>query len=100
MDKKELTETIKIIYDALNEGKDSVEEIKKLKDDLGYKNSLISCLLQMTIFNIKNAKLNPSEITPFEIVRYMKEMLNGYILNNIQPIDEKFIQEVIKEMHR
>lgn len=100
MDKKELTETIKIIYDALNEGKDSVEEIKKLKDDLGYKNSLISCLLQMTIFNIKNAKLNPSEITPFEIVRYMREMLNGYILNNIQPIDEKFIQEVIKEMRR
>lgn len=99
MNKKELTETIKIIYDALSEGKDSAEEIKNLKDDLGYKNSLISCLLQITIFNIKRTKLNPyDEITPFEIVRHIKEMLNSYIRNNIQPIDEKFIQEVIKEM--
>ena len=101
MDKKELTETIKIIYDALNEGKDSAEEIKNLKDDLGYKNSLISCLLQITIFNIKHTKLNSfDEITPFEIVRYIKEMFNSYIRNDIQPIDEKFIQEVIKEMNK
>ena len=101
MNKKELTETVKIIYDALNEGKDSAEEIKKLEDDLSNKNSLVSCLLQITIFNIKHTKLNPfDEITPFEIVRYIKEMLNSYIRNDIQRIDEKFIQEVIKEMHR
>ncbi len=103
MDKKELTEAFKIIYDSLSEGKDSAEEIKKLEDDLSNKNSLLSCLLQMTIFNIKHTKLklNPfDEITPFEIVRYIKEILNSYIQNNIQPIDEKFIQEVIKEMHR
>lgn len=101
MNKKELTETIKIIYDALNEGKNSAEEIKKLEDDLDNKNSLVSCLLQITIFNIKHTKLNPyDEITPFEIVRYIKEMLNGHIRNNIQSIDKKFIQEVIKEMHR
>ena len=101
MDKKELTEAFKIIYDALSEGKDSAEEIKKLEDDLGNKNSLVSCLLQITIFNIKHTKLNPyDEITPFEIVRYIKEMFNIYIRNDIQPIDEKFVQEVIKEMHK
>lgn len=101
MDKKELTEAFKIIYDSLSEGKDSAEEIKKLKDDLGNKNSLISCLLQIIIYRVKNIKLNPfDEITPFEIVRYIKEIFNVYIRDNAQEIDEKFIQEVIKEMHR
>lgn len=99
MNKKELTEAFKIIYDSLSEGKDSDEEIKKLKDDLGNKNSLISCLLQITIFNIKVTKLNPyDKVTPFEIIRYIREIFNNR--NDIQLIDEKFIQEVIKEMQR
>ena len=101
MDKKELTEAFKIIYDSLSEGKDSAEEIKKLEDDLSYKNSLISCLLQITIANIKNTKLNPfDEIAPFEVVRYIKAMIDNCIRNNIQPIDEKFIQEIIKEIYK
>ena len=96
MNKKELTETIKIIYDALNEGKDS-EEIKNLKDELEKRNSLLKLMIHIFSPIVKSSQFSfGMEITPFEMVRYIKDVIDSNVINNQSVIDDKFIDEMIK----
>lgn len=97
MDKKELTETIKIIYDALNEGKDSVEEIKNLKDELEKRNFLLTLMIRVFSPIVKSSQLTfDSNIAPFDIVRYMKDVIEHNVIDNHSVIDDKFINEMIE----
>lgn len=99
MNKKELTETIKIIYDALNEGKDSVEEIKNLKDELEKRDSLLKLMIRAFSPIVKSSQLSfGMETTPFEMVRYIKDVIGHNVINNQSVIDDKFIDEMIKLM--
>ena len=97
MDKKELTETVKIIYDALNEGKDSVEEIKNLKDELRKRDFLLKFMVRIFSPIVKSSPFS-MEITPFEMVRYMRDVIDHNVINNQSVIDDKFIDEMIKLM--
>ena len=97
MDKKELTETFKIIYDALNEGKDSVEEIKQLKDKLEARNFLLKLMIRTFSPTVKSSQFSfGMEITPFEMVRYNRDVIDHNVINNQSVIDDKFIDEMIK----
>ena len=105
MDKKELTETIKIIYDALNEGKDSEKEIAKLKDDLRKRDFITKSLIRIMIPTIKTTHLClNSEITPYDVARYMKDffdnMVSGFGQEDRTMIDDKFIDEVVNLMNQ
>lgn len=96
MNKKDLTETIKIIYDALNEGKDS-EEIKNLKDELEKRNFLLKLMIRIFTPIVKSSQFSFGlDITPFEIVRYMKDVIDHNIIDNQSVINDKFIDEMIK----
>ena len=96
MNKKELAETIKIIYDALNEGKDS-EEIKNLKDELEKRNSLLKLMIRIFSPIVKSSQFSfGMEITPFEMVRYMRDVIDSNVINNQSVIDDNFIDEMIK----
>ena len=97
MNKKELTETVKIIYDALNEGKDSAEEIKNLKDELGKRYFLLKLMVRIFSPIVRCSPFN-MEITPFEMVRYMRDVIDHNVINNQSVIDDKFIDEMIKLM--
>ena len=97
MDKKELTETFKIIYDALNERKDSTEEIKNLKDELGKRDFLLKLMIRIFSPIVKSSQYSFSmETTPFEIVRYMRDVIDHNVIDNQSVIDDKFIDEMIK----
>ena len=97
MDKKELTEAIKIIYDALNEGKDYTEEIKNLKDELGKRDFLLKIMIRVFSPIVKSSQFSfGMEITPFEMVRYMRDVIDHDVINNQSVIDNKFIDEMIK----
>ena len=97
MDKKELTETFKIIYDALNEGKDSAEEIKQLKDKLEARDSLLKLMIRIFGPIVKSSQFSfGMEITPFEMVRYIRDVIDHNVINNQSVIDDKFIDEMIK----
>ena len=97
MDKKELTETFKIIYDALNEGKDSAEEIKNLKDKLEKRDFLLTFMIHVFSPIVKSSQFSfGMEITPFEMVRYMRDVIDHNIINNQSVIDDKFIDEMIQ----
>jgi hypothetical protein len=99
MDKKELTETIKIIYDALNEGKDSAEEIKQLKDKLETRDFLLKFMIRVFAPIVKSSQFSfGMETTPFEMVRYMKDVIDHNVINNQSVIDDKFINEMIELM--
>jgi hypothetical protein len=99
MDKKELTETIKIIYDALNEGKDSAEEIKQLKDKLETRDFLLKFMIRAFAPIVKSSQFSfGMETTPFEMVRYMKDVIDHNVINNQSVIDDKFINEMIELM--
>lgn len=101
MDKKELTETIKIIYDALNEGKDSAEEIKNLKDELEKRNFLLKLMIRIFAPIIKSSQFSfGMEITPFEMVRYMRNVIDHNVIDNQLVIDDKFIIEMINLMNQ
>ena len=97
MDKKELTETIKIIYDTLNEGKDSAEEIKQLKDKLEARDFLLKLMIHIFSPIVKSSQFSfGMEITPFEMVRYIRDVIDHNVINNQSIIDDKFIDEMIK----
>lgn len=97
MNKKELTETIKIIYDALNEGKDSAEEIKNLKDELEKRDFLLKVMIHVFSPIVKSSQFSfGMEITPFEMVRYMRDVIDHNVIDNRFVIDDKFIDEMIK----
>lgn len=97
MDKKELTETFKIIYDALNEGKDSAEEIKQLKDNLEARDFLLKLMIRVFSPIVKSSQFSfGMEITPFEMVRYMRDVIDHDVINNQSAIDDKFIDEMIQ----
>ena len=97
MDKKELTETIKIIYDALNEGKDSAEEIEQLKDKLEARDFLLKLMIHIFSPIVKSSKFSfGMEITPFEMVRYIRDVIDHNLINNQSVIDDKFIDEMIQ----
>ena len=97
MDKKELTETIKIIYDALNEGKDSAEEIKQLKDKLEARDFLLKLMIHIFSPIVKSSQFSFGiEITPFEMVRYIRNVIDHNVINNQSVIDDKFIDEMIQ----
>lgn len=96
MNKKELTETVKIIYDALNEGKDSAEEIKQLKDKLEERDFLLKLMIRIFSPIVKSSQFSfGMETTPFEMVRYIKDVINNNVIDN-QSIDDKFIDEMVK----
>ena len=97
MDKKKLTETIKIIYDALNEGKDSAEEIKQLKDKLEARDFLLKLMIHIFSPIVKSSQFSfGMEITPFEMVRYIRDVIDHNVINNQSVIDDKFIDEMIQ----
>lgn len=97
MNKKELTETIKIIYDALNEGKDSAEEIKNLKDKLEKRDFLLKLMIRIFSPIVKSSQFSFSmEIRPIEMVGYMRDVIDNNIINNQSVIDDKFIDEMIQ----
>ena len=97
MDKKELTETIKIIYDALNEGKDSAEEIKQLKDKLEARDFLLKLMIHIFSPIVNSSQFSfGMEITPFEMVRYIRDVIDHNVINNQSVIDDKFIDEMIQ----
>ena len=97
MDKKELTEIFKIIYDALNEGKDSTEEIKQLKDKLEARDFLLTFMIRVFSPIVKSSQFSfGMEITPFEMVRYMRDVIDHNVINNQSVIDDKFIDEMIQ----
>lgn len=97
MNKKELTEAIKIIYDTLNEGKDSTEEIKNLKDELEKRNFLLKLMICIFIPIVKSSQFSFGlDITPLDIMRYMKDVIDRNIIDNQSVIDDKFIDEMIK----
>jgi len=97
MNKKELTETVKIIYDALNEGKDSAEEIKQLKDKLEERDFLLKLIIRIFSPIVKSSEFSfGMEITPFEMVRYMRDVLDCNVINNQSVINDNFIDEMIK----
>ena len=100
MDKKELTEAIKIIYDVLNEGKDSEKEIENLKDELEKRDFLLKVMIRVFSPIVKSSQFSfGMEITPFEMVRYMRDVIDhNVIINNQFVIDNKFIDEMIKLM--
>lgn len=96
MNKKDLKETVKIIYDALCDEKDTEKTIKELNEKNKLYRELIIKLAQIIVWNVQNSKLNPMEnVTPYEINRFLNEFLkhNG---DRIQPMDDKFIDELIK----
>lgn len=100
MNKKELTETFKIIYDALNEGKDSAEEIKNLKNELEKRNFLLTLMIRVFSPIVKSSQLAfSSDIVPFDMVRYMKDVIDHNVMNNQLVIDDKFINEMIELMN-
>ena len=97
MDKKELTEAIKIIYDVLNEGKDSAEEIKQLKDKLEARDFLLTFMIRVFSPIVKSSQFSfGMEITPFEMVRYMRDVIDHNVIDNQFVIDDKFIDEMIQ----
>ena len=100
MNKKELTEAIKIIYDVLNEGKDSEKEIENLKDELEKRDFLLKVMIRVFSPIVKSSQFSfGMEITPFEMVRYMRDVIDhNVIINNQFVIDNKFIDEMIKLM--
>ena len=101
MDKKELTETIKIIYDALNEGKDSAEEIKQLKDKLETRDFLLKFMTRVFASIVKSSQFSfGRETTPFEMVRFMRNAIDHNAINNQSVIDDEFIDEMIKLMNQ
>ena len=96
MNKKDLKETVKIIYDALCDEKDAEKTIKELNEKNKLYRELIAKLAQIIVWNVRNSKLNPMEnVTPYEINRFLNEFLkhNG---DRIQPMDDKFIDELMK----
>lgn len=96
MNKKELIETVKIIYDALNE-KDSAEEIKQLKDKLEERDFLLKLMISVFSPFVKSLQFSfGMEITPFEMVRYMRDVIDNNVINNQSVIDDNFIDEMIK----
>ena len=101
MNKKELTETFKIIYDALSEGKDSAEEIKNLKDKLEKRDFLLKVMIRVFSPIVKSSQFSfDMEITPSEMVRYMRDVIDHNAINNQSVIDDKFIDEMIKLMNQ
>ena len=97
MNKKELTETIKIIYDALSEGKDSAEEIKNLKDELEKRDFLLKFMIRVFSPIVKSTQFSFGlDITPFEMVRYMRDVIDRNIIDNQSVIDDKYIDEMIQ----
>jgi len=101
MNKKELTETFKIIYDALSEGKDSAEEIKNLKDELEKRDFLLKVMIRVFSPIVKSSQFSfDMETTPFEMVRYMRDVIDHNAINNQSVIDDKFIDEMIKLMNQ
>ena len=96
MDKKELTEAIKIIYDVLNEGKDSAKEIENLKDELEKRDFLLKVMIRVFSPIVISSHFSfGMVITPFDIVRYMRDVINHNVINNQFIIDDKFIDEMI-----
>lgn len=104
MDKKELTEAFKIIYDSLSEGKDSAEEIAKLKDDLRKRDFLTKSLIRIMIPQIKVTHLSFNfEITPYDVARYMNDFFDHMASEFVQDrtmIDDKFIDDVVNLMNQ
>ena len=99
MDKKELTEAIKIIYDVLNEGKDFTKEIENLKDELQKRDFLLKVMIRVFSPIVKSSQFSfGMETTPFEMVRYMRDVIDHNVINNQFVIDDKFIDEMIKLM--
>lgn len=99
MDKKELTEAIKIIYDVLNEGKDSTKEIESLKDKLQKRDFLLKVMIRVFSPIVKSSQFSfGMETTPFEMVRYMRDVIDHNVIDNQFVIDDKFIDEMIKLM--
>lgn len=96
MDKKELTEAIKIIYDTLNEGKDSAKEIENLKDELEKRDFLLKVMIRVFSPIVKSSQFSfDMETTPFEMVRYIRDVINHNVIDNQFVIDDKFIDEMI-----
>lgn len=101
MNKKELTEAIKIIYDVLNEGKDSAKEIENLKDELGKRDFLLKIMIRVFSPIVKSSQFSfGMETTPFEMVRYIRDVIDHNVINNHSVIDDKFIDEMIELMNR
>ena len=96
MNKKELTEAIKIIYDVLNEGKDSAKEIENLKDELEKRDFLLKVMIRVFSPIVKSSQFSfGMETTPFEMVRYIRDVIDHNVINNQFIIDDKFIDEMI-----
>lgn len=96
MDKKELTEAIKIIYDVLNEGKDSAKEIENLKDELEKRDFLLKVMIRVFSPIVKSSQFSfGMDTTPFEMVRYIRDVIDHNVINNQFIIDDKFINEMI-----
>lgn len=100
MDKKELTEAFKIIYDSLSEGKDSAEEIKNLKDELEKRNFLLKLMIRIFAPIVRSSSFSFGlNITPFEMVKYIRNVIEHNVIDNQSVIDDKFIDEMIKLMN-
>ena len=101
MNKKELTEAFKIIYDSQNEEKDSSEEIKKLKNELAKRDYLVKALIRVIIPYVKTSQFQINcEVTPYDLVKYIEDYMNLIYSHKIhstdcQEIDDEFIDEVI-----
>ena len=96
MDKKELTEAIKIIYDVLNEGKDSAKEIENLKDELEKRDFLLKVMIRAFSPIVNSSQFSfGMETSPFEMVRYIRDVIDHNVINNQFIIDDKFINEMI-----
>ena len=96
MNKKELTEAIKIIYDVLNEGQDSAKEIENLKYELEKRDFLLKVMIRVFSPIVKSSQFSfGMEITPFEMVRYIRDVIDHNVIDNQSVIDDKFIDEMI-----
>lgn len=95
MDKKELTEVFKIIYDSLSEGKYSEKEIKQIKNDLSKHKTLAKYLITMFIPYVKNSQFSFCEqVTPYDLVRHIEDLRKD--IHNPQSVDDEFINKVIE----
>lgn len=100
MNKKELTEAFKIIYDSLSEGKDFAEEIKNLKDELEKRNFLLELIIRVFAPVVRSSSLSCGlKTTPFEMAKYIRNVIEHNVIDNQSVIDDKFIDEMIELMN-
>ena len=75
----------------------SISEIKNLKDKLEKRDFLLKLMIRIFSPIVKSSQCSfGMEITPFEMVRYIRDVIDHNVINNQSIIDDKFIDEMIK----